>query len=86
MHRVTTRGVFELTTQRENRMNETKSPFLTRREVAAYLRISQSTLCRMAKNGRLPALKIGGSMRYERATVERMLERERAAGAELAAV
>jgi excisionase family DNA binding protein len=65
--------------------NETKSPFLTRREVAAYLRVSQSTLCRMAKSGSLPALKIGGSMRYERATVERMLEKERAAGDVLAA-
>jgi hypothetical protein len=39
----------------------------------------------MAKDGRLPAIKIGRSVRYERATIEQMIARERAAG-ELAGV
>jgi excisionase family DNA binding protein len=61
-------------------MNETKSPFLTRPEVSAYLRVSKPTLSRWAKTGQLVPLKIGRNVRYERSAIERMVEKGREAG------
>ncbi len=39
---------------------------LTIREVADYLKIAERTVYRLAKEGRIPAFKVGGSWRLRR--------------------
>ncbi len=40
------------------------SPVLTIREAAAFLHCHTSTLYRLAKNGQIPAFRLGGSWRF----------------------
>jgi excisionase family DNA binding protein len=58
---------------------ESLPPFLTRPEVASFLRLSKPSLIRMEQDGRLPALRFGRSVRYEREAVRRLLEQARGA-------
>jgi excisionase family DNA binding protein len=48
--------------------------YLTRREVADKLALSEATVSRLAKSGALPAVKIGGTraVRYPETAVERL--------------
>lgn len=48
---------------------------LTARDVAGYLAVSEATVHRMAKRGDLPAaLKVGNSVRWDRAAIDRWLD------------
>ena len=47
---------------------------LTVAEVADLLRINKSTVYRMAKQGRLPATRVGRQWRFRRSVLERLLE------------
>jgi excisionase family DNA binding protein len=42
---------------------------LTAREVAAYLRLTETTVCKLAASGDLPGFKIGKSWRFERGEI-----------------
>lgn len=42
---------------------------LTAREVAAYLRLTETTVCKLASSGDLPGFKIGKSWRFERSEI-----------------
>ena len=42
---------------------------LTAREVAAYLRLTVTTVCNLAASGELPGFKIGKSWRFDRGEV-----------------
>jgi excisionase family DNA binding protein len=42
---------------------------LTTREVAAYLRLTVTTVCNLAASGELPGFKIGKSWRFDRGEV-----------------
>jgi len=42
---------------------------LTVREVAAYLRLTETTVCNLAASGELPGFKIGKSWRFDRGEV-----------------
>jgi excisionase family DNA binding protein len=42
---------------------------LTAHEVAAYLRLTETTVCRLAASGDLPGFKIGKSWRFDRTEI-----------------
>lgn len=43
---------------------------LTLKEVAAYLKVAERTLYRLAQDGKLPAFKVGGSWRFRKADID----------------
>ena len=49
---------------------------LTLPEVAAYLKIGEQTVYRMAREGDLPAFKVRGSWRFHKERVDRWIEAE----------
>ena len=51
-----------------------KIQVLTALELAKYLRIHPTTVYKLAKRGELPAFKIGGDWRFNRASIEKWLE------------
>jgi excisionase family DNA binding protein len=54
--------------------NWPESPVLTALELAKYLRIHPTTVYKLAKRGELPAFKVGGDWRFNRASIEKWLE------------
>ena len=46
---------------------------MTLREVARYLRINKSTVYRMARDGTLPAWKLGNVWRFKKESIERWI-------------
>ncbi len=48
---------------------------LTIEELAAYLKVSKSTLYQMAQKGAIPASKVGKHWRFHKATIEEWLLR-----------
>ncbi len=55
-------------------------PVMTVSEVAAYLKIAESTVYRLVKERRLPGRKVGGAWRFSRRELEKWLAQP--AGAE----
>jgi excisionase family DNA binding protein len=53
---------------------------LTLDEVAEHLRLGKRTTYRMAKEGELPAFKIGGAWRFDRVDIDRWIEEQKAKG------
>jgi excisionase family DNA binding protein len=51
---------------------------LTIEELAAYLKISKSTLYKLAREGKLPSNKVGRHWRFQKRSIDRWLERDRA--------
>ena len=54
-------------------MENTKSNLLTRREVAAKLRVSPRTLKRWRDSGIVKCIKIGNTIRYKQDEIENLL-------------
>ncbi|MGH7926425.1 MAG: helix-turn-helix domain-containing protein, partial [Candidatus Binatia bacterium] len=50
--------------------------WLTLDELAAYLKRGRSTLYKMARNGQIPASKIGRSWRFDRAAIDEWLRQQ----------
>lgn len=50
------------------------SGFLTAAEIAARLRVSRSTITRLCQQGRIPHIRIGGSLRFDWALVSDAVE------------
>ena len=48
---------------------------MTVKEVSAYLRLAESTVYKLAHEGRLPGRKIGGMWRFSRRGLEEWLKR-----------
>jgi excisionase family DNA binding protein len=48
---------------------------LTVQEVADYLRVAQSTVYRLAKEGKLPGRKIGGMWRFSKKELDRWVKK-----------
>jgi len=57
-----------------NTRKSSKSQVLTALELAMYLRIHPTTVYKLAKRGALPAFKVGGDWRFNRASIEKWLE------------
>lgn len=55
-------------------MNKTTpGEVMTVKEVAEYLRVAESTVYRYVKSGYLPAWKLGGSWRFSRKSLNKLL-------------
>jgi excisionase family DNA binding protein len=54
------------------------SEVMTIEELAAYLKIPKSTLYKLAREGKVPSHKIGRHWRFQKRSIDRWLERERA--------
>jgi excisionase family DNA binding protein len=57
--------------------------FLTTKELQAILHVDRTTIYRMAENGRLPAVKVGGQWRFPRQQIDGWLRQGAAASAPL---
>ena len=51
--------------------------FLTIREVAHLLKLSEATIRKWCREGRLPALKLGKAYRIRRSDIDRLFEQAR---------
>jgi excisionase family DNA binding protein len=54
-------------------MIEKSDEILTVEEVAAYLKAGRRTVYRLAANGQIPAFKLGGTWRFQRAELDRWI-------------
>jgi excisionase family DNA binding protein len=50
---------------------------LSVREVAQYLKLNEQTIYRLARNGKLPASKIGRQWRFSRQEIEALITERR---------
>lgn len=57
-------------------MSKNEESVLTIDELAEYLKISKSTLYKLAKEGKLPGQKVGRHWRFSRRAIDRWIERE----------
>ena len=56
--------------QRSGQRPERRPTVMTLEEVARYLRINKSTVYRMARDGTLPAWKLGNVWRFKKEAIE----------------
>jgi excisionase family DNA binding protein len=59
-------------------MKTSISEVLTIEELSVYLKIPKSTLYKLAREGRVPSNKVGRHWRFQKRSIDRWLERERA--------
>jgi excisionase family DNA binding protein len=59
-------------------MKKSTGDVLTIEELAIYLKIPKSTLYKLAREGKIPANKVGRHWRFQKRSIDRWLERERA--------
>lgn len=59
------------------RNNKELSDVLTIEELAAYLKISKSTLYKLTRRGEIPCQKIGRHWRFRKEAIDRWLEETR---------
>ena len=57
-------------------MEETRPTIMTLDEVAKYLRIHKSTVYRMTKEGKIPAIKIGNQWRFKKNKIDEWLGKQ----------
>jgi excisionase family DNA binding protein len=53
--------------------DETASQVMTSLEAAEYLKMHVKTVCRLAKEGKIPARKVGSEWRFLRSVLDRWL-------------
>ena len=46
---------------------------MTIKEIAAYLKVTEKTIYRLAINSKVPAFKVGGSWRFRKAEVDQWI-------------
>ena len=49
---------------------------LTIKEVAAYLKVNERTVYKLAASGDIPGFKVGGSWRFRKDTLEQWIEQQ----------
>jgi len=57
----------------ERAMAKTRADVLTIDDLSAYLKVSKSTLYKLAQEGRVPGQKVGRHWRFHRATIDSWL-------------
>jgi len=57
-------------------VDETRPTIMTLDEVAKYLRIHKSTVYRMTKEGKIPAIKIGNQWRFKKNKIDEWLGKQ----------
>jgi len=55
--------------QKRQRKQALTDDILTAHEVAAYLRLTETTVCKLAASGELPGFKIGKSWRFDKGEI-----------------
>jgi len=58
-------------------MDEKSSDVLTIDELAAYLKISKSTLYKLVREGKIPSQKIGKHWRFRKSAIDQWLEEKK---------
>lgn len=58
-----------------------QNELMTLDEVARHLRIGKRTAYAWAKSGKLPAFKVGGSWRFDRADIQKWVQEQKEKGA-----
>lgn len=58
-------------------MEDRRPSIMTVSELAKYLRLHEQTVYKMAKEGRLPAYKVGNRWRFEKSTIDIWLREQR---------
>ncbi len=58
-------------------MREERPSIMTVNELAKYLRLHEQTVYKMAKEGRLPAYKVGSRWRFKKDTIDSWLRDQR---------
>ncbi len=56
-------------------MNDSEDAVMTVKDVSDYLKIAESTVYRLAQEGKMPGRKVGGTWRFSRKSMEDWLER-----------
>ena len=60
--------------RRKNKELNSDASILTADEVADYLKLSKITVYKLAKGGSLPAFRVGGSWRFNKSNIEKMMD------------
>lgn len=55
-------------------MNNPESEMMTLRELAAYLKMPEKTLYRLAAEGKVPGFKVGASWRFRKSEIDKWIE------------
>ncbi|MEJ2366453.1 MAG: helix-turn-helix domain-containing protein [Deltaproteobacteria bacterium] len=50
---------------------------MTTKELAAYLKFHEITICKYASEGRIPAIRIGRVWRFDKDAIDRWIAREK---------
>ncbi len=58
-------------------MRDERPSIMTVNELAKYLRLHEQTVYKMAKEGRLPAYKVGSRWRFKKDTIDSWLREQR---------
>ena len=53
---------------------------ITAKELAQFLKLSESTIYKLASNGEIPGLRIGDSWRFDQQDIERMIRSAKRGG------
>ncbi len=53
-----------------------KTDVMTIRELAAYLKMAEKTLYRLAGEGAVPGFKVGGSWRFRKSEIDKWIKRQ----------
>lgn len=56
--------------------NSLETDIITIRELAAYLKMAEKTLYRLAAEGSVPGFKVGGAWRFRKAEVDRWIKEQ----------
>jgi excisionase family DNA binding protein len=59
--------------RRKNKELNSESSILTADEVAEYLKLSKITVYKLAKDGSLPGFRVGGSWRFSKGNIEKLM-------------
>lgn len=54
-------------------MKNSSTEIMTAKQLAEYLQMSQITVCRLAREKKLPGLKIGKAWRFQRSLIDRLI-------------
>lgn len=60
---------------------QSETPAMTVRQVAAYLNVNEKTVYRLAQRRDLPAFKVAGAWRFKREDIDLWIERQKSDGA-----
>ena len=59
-----------------------RQDILTMKDVAQYLKVTERRLYRLAREGKIPAFKVGASWRFKRAYIDAWIEAQKASVAQ----